>query len=374
MSNRMADILRLMAEEIAGNGSDPERHGLQDLNPFALQRGRQTLDGIAERLASANARGRFDNSALTIRGIRGLVFVALEVAGERSWAKQGAIMLPSDTRTETHTWMGQVPQFREHFGGILGKKVNDYSLTIVNRDFEAAIFISKHDWRRDKVNQVTRKVGEIAVRSETHWNERTLQDILETSPTAFDSVAFFSASHSLGASGTLSNLFTSATLPALAVADSQAPTREEAAKILFSAAAEFFVMKDDVGQPANQGAQRFMLVCPPRMAPGFIQAVSDNLFQQGGSNNLQNLGWSFEIVPEGRTASGNESICYLLRMDGLSTKPFLLQDDVTMPLEVEAQLEGSDRWIEQNEAMIVAKTVRGFGPLEFRHALKLTLS
>ena len=365
---QIAEHYYRIAEHLSGSGSDPERVGMHQYPAPDLRRGRGTL----ERLASGYARGRYDNSAVTVRGIRGLVFDALEVASERSWAKQIAMMLDSDTRTETHTWMGQVPQFREHFGGILTAKINDFSLTVTNRDFEASIMISKHDWRRDKIGQITRKVSEIAVRSETHWNERVVLDVLEANATAYDSVAFFAATHSIGDSGTLNNAFTSATLPELAVSNSQRPTREEAAKILFAAAAEFFVMTDDKGQPANQGAQRFMLVCPPRMAPGFVQAVKDNLFQAGGSNSLQNLGWSFECVPEARLT--NASIAYLFRMDGASIKPILLQDDVTLPLEVEALLEGSGHWIKNNEALIVAKTVRGFAPLEFRQSLRLTLS
>ena len=65
LHKRLADGLHQLADRL---GTDPERDGLHDLNPYDLSRGRSTV----ERLADGYARGSYDNSEITARGIRGL--------------------------------------------------------------------------------------------------------------------------------------------------------------------------------------------------------------------------------------------------------------------------------------------------------------
>ena len=92
-----------------------------------------------ERLAAA--RGGYDNSALTTRGILGLFYDALENTFDMQWASRIGLLVPADAESQTHRWVGQTPKMREWLGGLLAKGLNDFGVTVVNRDFEGTIEI-----------------------------------------------------------------------------------------------------------------------------------------------------------------------------------------------------------------------------------------
>lgn len=335
----------------------------------ADDRRRLTGAQAIERLANGYARGGYDNSALGERGIRGIFYQALEVTFDVTWASRVGIYLNSDALTEKHRWLGQTPGFRERFGGILAKGLNDYEIQITNKDFEATVKMSIHDWRRDKTGHFVRRLGELALRANNLWEE-LLVTSLEANPTAYDEVAYFSTTHSFGDSGTLSNDLSNSDLPALNVTTPARPTREEAGAILTQAAAHFFSFKDDKGKKANQGARSFLVVTPPAMAPGFIQAVGDQLYQQGGSNLLGSLGWMFDVVPEPLLSNSDKA--YMFRTDGLSSKPYILQEEDAPRIDMLG--EGSEHAKKTEEILAIGKCTRAVGPGEWQHALRLTLS
>lgn len=326
------------------------------------------LNGI-ERLALANARGGPDNSGITERGIRGLFYDALETSAQNIWARQVGLYLPSDTLVEKHRWLGQVPEPRKHFGGLNATGLTNFSLDVTNEDFEATVEFSLHDWRRDKVGNITRRFSELARSFEEHWNSLSVTQ-LESGNLAYDGVALFSASHSIGSSGTLSNLLTSSDLASLNVTTAAAPTKAECGRVLADLAAYFYRYKDDQGRPANQGAKRFMLLCHPAVAPGFIQAVRDEYYVQGGTNETRNLGQTFDIVPEPRLAS--TTVVYMFRTDGPSSKPLILQEEKAPSIQVVGP--DSEHAIKNNSVLAVAKACRAVAPGEWRMAIKATLS
>jgi len=329
-----------------------------------------TVRGI-ERLQFANARGGPDNSAITVRGIRGLFYDALETSAANIWARRLGIYLTSDTQTENHRWLGQVPEPRKHFGGINAVPLANFALAVTNEDFEASIEVSLHDWRRDKVNQLSRKFSELARSFEEHWNKLAVT-MIEANDTAYDGVSLFSASHTLdGGSTTQSNLLTSSDLASLNVTNAAAPTKAECARILADASMYFYRFLDDQGRPANQGAKRFMLLCHPAVAPGFIQATRDQYYVQGGSNELGNLGVSFDVVAEPRLTLGNNKV-FLFREDGMSSKPFILQEEKAPSIQIVGP--DSEHAIKNGSVLAVGKATRAIAPAEWRHGLSLALS
>lgn len=322
-----------------------------------------------ERLALANARGGPDNSAITERGIRGLFYDALETSAANVWARRVGLYLPSDTQTEKHRWLGQVPEPRKHFGGLNATPLRNFALDVTNEDYEATIEVSLHDWRRDKVAQLQSRFSELGRSFEEHWNTLSV-NVLEDNDTAYDGVALFSASHAIGDSGTLSNLLTSSDLGSLNVATAGQPTKAEAAAILADMAFYFYRYKDDRGRPANQEARRFMLLCHPTAAPGFLQALRDERYVQGGSNELRNLGISFEIVVEPRLASA--AVVYMFRMDGMGSKPLILQEEQAPRLQIIGP--DSEHAAKNNSILAIGKSTRAAAPGEWRHAIHATMS
>lgn len=317
----------------------------------------------------AFARGGFDNSALTERGIRGIFFDALENAFDETWASVVGLMIPSDTLVEKHRWLGQTPGMREWVGGLLAKGLLDFEIQIENKDFEATIEINTKDFTLDKTGHVVLRIQDLATRPNNHWEE-LLVALKIANPTAYDGQAFFSATHVSGLSGTLSNLLTSATLPALNVVTPARPTREEAADILVQAAAHMFTFKDDKGKKANQGARRFLVVAPPTMTPGFNQAIQQQLFVQGGSNRLGGLGWMFDVVAEPELTAATEA--YFHRIDAPASRPYILQSLEDPTLDIIGM--DSEHRKKNNSLLYSAKASRNVGPGEWRQVLKLTLS
>lgn len=322
-----------------------------------------------EKLAVATARGGPDNSAVTERGIRGIFYDALELRFANTWARQVGLYMPSNTRTEKHRWLGQVPEPRLHFGGLNATPVNDFSLDITNQDYEITLPFSMHDQMWDQIGHISRRTGELAQAWADHWN-RLAVDVLENNDTAYDGTALFSASHSIGDSGTLSNLLTSSDLGSLDVSDTNRPTKAEGAAILSDLAAYMYRFTDDKGRPANQGARSFMLLCHPAALPGFRNAIADELYITGGSNELRNLGQSFTAVAEPRLSS--DTVVYMFRTDGPSSKPLILQEAKAPTLQIVGPQ--SEHAIKTNQVLYVSKAVRAAAPGEFRQVLKATMS
>ena len=325
---------------------------------------------IHEKLASAEARGGPDNSGITERGIRGIFYDTLELAARDMWSVRLGLPVASDTKTEKHRWLGSVPEPRRHFGGLNLQPLRNYSLDITNEDFEVSLPISLHDWERDKISHLSRKVAELSVSWADHWNVLSTE-VLENNDTAYDGVALFAGTHSIGDSGTMDNDLAAGDVPALNVADASRATKAEASAILTGLSAYMFGYKDDYGRPANVMAKNFLLVCTPTQYPGFRQAIADELYVQGGSNELARLGLNFDVVAEPRL-TGGDSVVYLARTDGISQKPFIHQREK----EPDLQFCGpdSEHAIKNNEVVYVSKARRAAAPGEFRHIVKATLS
>jgi len=322
-----------------------------------------------ELMAAADARGGPDNSAITERGIRGLFYMALELASTQMWSRRIGLYFPSDTKTEKHRWLGNVAEPRKHFGGLNANPLNDYGIDATNEDYENTLEIALRDWERDKTGQAVRKLAELAVSWEDHWNKLAV-DVLENNDTAYDGQALFSGSHAIGSSGTMDNDLASGDIPSLNVSATNRPTKAEAAAILHGLAAYMFTYKDDAGRPANQGASNFLAVVPPVALPGYRQAIRDALYVQGGSNELANLGWSFDVVAEPRLASSD--VIYFFRTDGMSAKPLMPQEEKAPSIQVVGR--GSGHTIKIATVLYVSKARRVAFPGEFGHVIKVTLS
>lgn len=336
--------------------------GLQNLYSGLNRRDR-------ENLATGIARGGFDNTAITVRGIRGLFYDALELASQAVWATRVGLHVPMTTRTETLAWLGALSEPRKHIGGLNSTGVDDVSLTLTALDYEKTLEVSSHDLRWDQVGALSRRVGEMSSIWADHWNKLSV-DSMEANDTAYDGVALFSASHSIGDSGTMSNLLTASDLDSLNISDSNRPTKAEASAIMADLAAYFYRYKDHAGRPANQGAKSFVLLCHPAALPGFLNALRDQFYVQGGSNELRSLGQMFDVVSDPRLSS--QTVIYMFRADGVGTKPLVLGEAIAPTLQVIGP--DSEHAIKNNSVLYVTKASRCVVPGEFRHVIKATMS
>ena len=345
-----------------------KRYSLNDVAAIIAAGARGEIE--TPRVNLHAARGGGDLSPLTERGILGIFYDALEMGFEDMWASRVGLMIPADAESQTHRWIGQTPEMRQWLGGLNAVNMNDFGVTIVNRDFEASIEVSAHDKRRDKTGGILRAIGSLATKANDHWNKLVIDVVLEGTINGYDGVSYFNSSHSPGSATAFDNLLVAGDLPGLNVATAARPTREEGSLILTQAASHFSKAQDDQGSVANQGARNFLMLCPPDMSIGYRQAIAHDLQITGGRNLTSQLGWTWDVVAEPRLAATD--VCFLFRTDAPASRPVILQSEVDPFIDVIA--EGSEHAKKNNSHLYTVKATRYVGPGEFRQCLKMTLS
>jgi hypothetical protein len=370
---KLADEFRLHAQRLARGVEAPSwtRPGQAPtgLDKIAAQVALDAGDRF-ERLADGSARTGPDMSSLGVRGVRGLFYQALDT-GMPSWPQMVGLKVDTDAVSETHAFLGHTPSVREVRGGRVMAPMIPYSQAIRTRDFDASVIVSWHDFVRDKTGHIARRLTELAVASIDHWATLGIE-VLQATAACYSGDALFSTTHNVGEGGTVDNALVAATLTPLQVADSNAPTREEAVAILFALVAEMQTWENDAGRPANQSARDFALVVPSRMAPGFISAVGSLTVAGGGSNPLAALGYNFAVVPEPRLNSA-ATLGYLFRVDAGATRAVILQEDARL-MKLDVLGEDSEFRKTTNQIAYMLNLSRGAGPGEFLSTLSFTLS
>lgn len=285
-----------------------------------------------------------DLSVLTSRDIQGMITNGIEASKDTGWPFLVGMETGSNQETEKYKLIGASPAMREWIGGRSVKSLRTAGIDVINKRFEATMIISKDDLRRDKTGFIKVRIGQLVGRYIQHWAKlvSTLR-INGTSVVCIDGQYFYSASHSWGNSGTLSNLLTSSDYSELAVTTAANPTAIELAKAILKVVQHFFTFKDDQGEPLHEEAQRFLVQVPANMFAALIQALSSNFLSTGTGavdNPVLVAGkQGFELVPSVNPRLTATDAFYVDRIDGVE-KSFILQNETQ--LEQTQKAEGSD--------------------------------
>lgn len=266
---------------------------------------------------------------LSDKNVRSTFFAAYDQAEAGSWANLIAFRNPSDQETETYRWLGQTATLREWVGGRLMKKPRDEVYTIRNLPYEATLEIDADDLRRDNTGQIAVRIQDLAARAASHW-EKLLSDLINVGESAlgFDGVAFFSASHVSGASGTQINALTSTQVPELNIATAGAPTSAEMANAINGVIAYMMTYKDDTGEPINQNAKQFAVMVPVNMWAALRVATGADFLTAGVTNPLKpRTPMDYTIMPilNPRLTLTSTKFC-VFRVDA-PLKPLIMQDE-----------------------------------------------
>lgn len=292
-------------------------------------------------------------------------FPRLESAMEEIWAPRVSVVIDSDRETEEFAWLGQVPVMREWVGGRHEESLNKYSMTITNTKYEATLAISLDDLRRDKTGQIRQRVGDLAVRTATHWNDllATFIDNGEagTSGLAYDGQFFYDTDHN--ESGTnQSNDLTSTEIPSANVSDANAPTATEAANIITETVGYMMSLTDDKGEPINQSPTNVVIfVTKSAHWAAFYNAITLNNLTSTVDNPVRGLsgaGWSFEVVFSTRLTEEN-NVRFFFGTPTMGSTPLIRTNEV----DVTTQLlgAGSDEEFNNDRHVFGVKAVRGVG-------------
>lgn len=305
-------------------------------------------------------------------------FAGLGMGMDGTWATSVGSVVPSNSETENYNWLGTVPQLSVWEGEALKQQLPNYSATLTNVEYIAALGVNKNDIRRDKTGQIGQRMRGLGRRAATHWESLVSTLILaaesasgsDISGQAYDGQAFFDTDHSYTGSNYTTNQSNDLSGGVWNVATATAPTADEAAQCVLDMVGNFYALKDDQGEPINGDARNFQIqVGTVALWSPFSQAVGLQNLSSGASNPVSGLsqqGINIDVVLNPRLSASTTKV-YGFRTDG-DIKPFILQDEVGLSVEEDAGT------VTDKEVTIAATATRAAGFGLWQGAMLGTLS
>lgn len=201
-----------------------------------------------------------------------------------SWIDTVSNYFASDQESEEYKWLGMAPAMREWVGGRQAKGFREAGQVIRNLNFEATLEVLVDEMRRDKTGQVMVRVRELAQRTNAHWAKLLSQLVVAgESSVCYDGQFFFDTDHLEGDSAAQSNdLTASAAIPA-------APTAGEMETAILKSFESMLQIKDDQGEPMNEGARSFMLMVPVSLMSKAAAAIGSEIIVDASTSRTNNI-------------------------------------------------------------------------------------
>lgn len=308
--------------------------------------------------------------SLGSRAILGRLFLRLQMAAT-DWVDSLSMLIVSDQASETHKWLGMSPQMREWVNGRIVHGLRAFGITITNVEFEATIAIYLNELRRDKTAQIRLRIDELAARARSHPAKLLTDKILAgESEVCYDGQFFFDTDHTEGDSGTQSNDITidisTLAIPAAEIGSVTDPGVKTMQKVILQVIQQMFGLKDDQGEPINEGATDFLIMVPTTLWSPAVNAVAVPNLGGGETNVLANLPkLNISVVPNARLTWTDKIAAF--RADGSDGgRPFIKQEEV--PLSVTAQAEGSSEEFNNRRHLYGVEWTGAFGYGFWQHA------
>lgn len=269
------------------------------------------------------------NTIISDKAVESYIFQALENQADRSWTGSVANQFSSTQLTQTYGGVGNVPAVREWLGAKVLNSLKEYSISITNKDWEATLEVKRKDLVRDKTGQLLMKIGQLAERAAQH-DEKILSALIDTGDDAdiglaFDGQYFFDTDHSFNNSGTVNNDLT------YDIATTTAPTATEAANSIMYTIQQMYGFKDDQGEPTNQGAKSFTVMCPVTFWAPFQQAINTQFLTNGVTNPIMGQGLQIKVVANPRLTW---TTAFAVFINDTTTKPFIIQTEEAPRIEI----------------------------------------
>jgi phage major head subunit gpT-like protein len=250
--------------------------------------------------------------AVLEKGLRAELMAAYQAA--EAFGPRVAMRIPSTAAQETYGWLGTPPAMREWTDERVPRGLLDHTFTIVNKDWEASLSISRNALEDDQTGQLALRVRDLGERAKRHPDE-LISSLLAAGETGlcYDGSAFFSAGHSEGSSGTQSNSLTHD------VATPSDPTAAEFAAAFRKARKAMRDFKDDRGSPFNPSLPG--LVC---MVPTSMESAAEETLRAavvGGTTNP--LAGAADLMVNPLLSAADR---FYLLLTGRQTKPLIFQE------------------------------------------------
>lgn len=275
---------------------------------------------------------------ITERQIVGTFYKALTQNVGAEWIGGVSNYFTSDQASEEYAWLGQAPLMREWVGGRQANGFKENSMTIRNVHYEATMEALLRDLRRDKTGQMMVRIEEMARRANAHW-AKLLTDLIVAGETTncYDGTTFFYTAHTEGDSGSQSNDISS-DISEYPVLEAGTVTLPAVAEIQYSIAKGIEAIvgfKDDKGQPMNEDAAAFMVMCPVSLMNVVMQAIQTPAQMAETQSALTALKGKFRLdwVVNARLGSTWASKFAIFRTDS-AIKSLIRQEETGVVMKV----------------------------------------
>lgn len=308
--------------------------------------------------------------------IIGLYYAAMEAAEGKTWVDQVSWLNSNSNKdSELYNWLGAVPAMIPWVGGRKAKGLVKEGIRIFNDTYEATLEIPS-DWiRRDKIDAINVKIGQLADRGATHYPS-LLSDLILAGKTTkcYDGKYFYAANHPAPKGGSVQlNLLTKTQVAGLQVTAAAKPTQEEASHAVLGVIGYMQGIRDDQNEPMNEFAREFLVMCSAPLFTYLAAGVMAEFVGGGNTNVLRKMieadGYKINIHLNPRLTSTTEF--EIFRTDG-RVGALIRQEEVGV--EVGSLGEGSEYEFLNNTQIFGIKAVRGVGTGIWQFAAHATLS
>ncbi len=313
---------------------------------------------------------------LSSRAVIGMFYKRLNIPVEKlKWIDAISNYFTSDQDSETYRWIGQSPMMREWIGGRNAKGFTSNGISIENKHFEATIDIPLKHMRRDKTGQIKVRIGELAVKTKTHWSLLLSKLITDGDVMpCYDGKPFFSESHrdtpkqpvqSNKIEFDLANAGINGE-----VGTETAPTEAAMREAILSGIQQIIGFKDDQGEPFNETASSFLVMVPANLFNVAHACVSVPLTVGGATNPIKVLA-SMDIAVAGNSRLTDKDTFYVFRADS-EVKAFIRQEEE--PVKMKAKDETSEYAFDNDACQFGVDSWRNVGYGYWQHATMVTLT
>lgn len=132
---------------------------------------------------------------LALRTSASTIFNAAFAAVEPKY-KEIAMVVPSSSKSNTYSWLGKMPKFREWFGSRVYNDVKEYGYTITNKKFENTVSVERDDIEDDLLGTYTPLFSDLGKEAAQFPDELVFGALRDGFKNlCYDKRPFFSKSH-----------------------------------------------------------------------------------------------------------------------------------------------------------------------------------
>ena len=192
------------------------------------------------------------------------------------------IMQTSSTSgSEKYGWLGNVANLEEWVDSRQLKGVRDYDYSIPNKHYEGTLQVDRDDIEDDQYGAIKVRIQDLSIKAKQHPRQLFFAQLNNAeTELCFDGSPFYSATHKYFADDVAqSNLHTGTKAGSL-------PTSAELAADFELACAKIAELKDDTGEPFNEGELSFKVIASPQLKGTLARVFTADLLDNS-TNTLK---------------------------------------------------------------------------------------